>query len=355
MNGILRSLYGRIALVLMAVFFAVGAGMIFATQHMIAVEQLVDLATALIIGTVAFSLGAALIVFKFLTQRVRSLAEAIDAFRAGGFTQPARVPSADPEGDEIDRLGNAFQEMSERIVSQLHELAQVDDRRRELLANVSHDLRTPLTSMQGYLETLLIHEGKLSPEENRSYLQVATRHCERLAKLVSDLFELTKLEAREAALEIEEFPLPELAQDVVQKFELKARQRNIHLAMGFDPNCPFARGDIGMIERVLENLIENALRHTPAGGDIHVHVGPAGEQVEMRVADNGEGIPAGQIAGVFDRYYQVDRGESGAAGAAGLGLAITRRIVELHGGEIAVESVEGQGATFIVRLPAAVR
>jgi signal transduction histidine kinase len=135
--------------------------------------------------------------------------------------------------------------------------------------------------------------------------------------------------------------------------ELKARQREIHLASGFDPDCPPARADIGMIERVLENLIENALRHTPAGGDIHIHVAPAGEQVEMRVADTGEGIPAGQIAGVFDRYYQVDRGESGAAGAAGLGLAITRRIVELHGGEIAVESVEGQGATFVVRLPAA--
>lgn len=349
---IFRSLYGRIALVLMAVFFAVGAGMILATQHMIAVEQLVDLATALIIGTVAFSLGAALIVFKFLTQRVRSLAEAIDAFRADGFAQPVRLPAADPEGDEIDRLGNAFQEMSERIVSQLQQLAEVDDRRRELLANVSHDLRTPLTSMQGYLETLLIHEGKLSPEENRSYLQVATRHCERLAKLVSDLFELTKLEAREAALEIENFPLPELAQDVVQKFELKARQRGIKLTMGFDPDCPYARADIAMIERVLENLIENALRHTPAGGDIHIHVAPAGDHVEMRVADTGEGIPAGQIAGVFDRYYQVDRGESGAAGAAGLGLTITRRIVELHGGEISVESVEGEGATFIVRLAA---
>jgi signal transduction histidine kinase len=350
---ILRSLYGRIALVLMAVFFAVGAGMILATQHMIAVEQLVDLATALIIGTVAFSLGAALIVFKFLTQRVRSLAEAVDAFRAGGFALPARVPAADPEGDEIDRLSNAFLEMSERIVCQLQELAQVDERRRELLANVSHDLRTPLTSMQGYLETLLIHEGKLSPEENRSYLQVATRHCERLAKLVNELFELTKLEAREAKLEAEDFPLPELAQDVVQKFELKARQRDIRLAMGFDPDCPPVRADIGLIERVLENLIENALRHTPPGGDIHIHVAPAGDMVEMQVADTGEGIPAEQLAGVFDRYYQVDRGESGAAGAAGLGLAITRRIVELHGGSIKVESSVGEGATFIVRLPAA--
>jgi signal transduction histidine kinase len=351
---ILRSLYGKIALVLMAVFFAVGAAMILATEHMIEVERLVDLATALIIGTVAFSLGAALIVFRFLTHRLRALAESIEAFRAGGFARPARVPEADPAGDEIDRLGSAFQEMSERIVSQFRQLAEVDERRRELLANVSHDLRTPLTSMQGYLETLLIREGNLSPEEGRSYLQVATRHCERLTKLVHDLFELTKLEAREASVEVEDFPLQELLQDVVQKFQLKAQQRNVRLAAGFDPDCPNARVDIGMLERVLENLIDNALRHTPQGGEVHVHLAPAGGQVEMRVQDSGEGIPADQLAGVFERYYQVDRGESGAAGGAGLGLAIARRIVALHGGEITVDSTEGQGACFIVRLPAAV-
>ncbi|MBL8448178.1 MAG: HAMP domain-containing histidine kinase [Zoogloeaceae bacterium] len=351
---ILRSLYGRIAVVLMVVFFAVGALMILAVERMVEAERLVDLATALIIGTAAFSLGAALIVFRFLTRRLRTLSEAIDAFRASGFTTPIRVPEARADGDEVERLASAFEEMSARIAHQLQALAQVDDRRRELLANVSHDLRTPLTAMQGYLETLLIHEGRLAPEEHRSYLQVATRHCERLAKLVSDLFELTKLEAKEAPLALEAFPLPELAQDVVQKFQLKARQRGIHLAMGFAPDCPAALADIGLIERVMENLIENALRHTPEGGDVHIHVGPAGDGVEMKVADTGEGIPASQLDGVFDRYYQVDRGEASTAGAAGLGLAITRRIVELHGGEIGVESVEGQGATFVVRLPAAV-
>jgi len=351
----LRTLYGRISLVLTVVFFALGAVMIVATQHMLELDHLVDLATALIIGTVAFSLGAALIVFKLLTERLSALAEAMDAFRVTGLSQAVEMPRGDPRGDEIDRLGHAFREMAAQILLQFRELAAMDENRRELLANVSHDLRTPLTSMQGYLEMLLIHEGKLSPEEHRSYLQVATRHCERLGRLVNDLFELTKLEGRDGVADAEAFPIQEIAQDVVQKFGLQASQRKVRLGAGFDPECPPVFGDLALLERLLDNLVENALRHTPAGGEVHLHVGPAGEWVEVRVQDSGEGIPTSQLAHVFDRYYQADRGESGTAGAAGLGLAIARRIVELHGGEITVESVEGQGTCFVVRLPAAAR
>ncbi len=351
----LHTLYGRISLVLTLVFFALGAVMIVATQHMFELKHLADLATALIVGSVAFSLGAALIVFKLLTERLSVLAEAMDAFRVSGLSQAVELPPGDPRGDEIDRLGHAFGEMSEHILRQFRALAAMDEKRRELLANVSHDLRTPLTSMQGYLEMLLIHEGKLSPEEHRSYLQVATRHCERLSRLVNDLFELTKLEGRDGVAEAEAFPMQEVAQDVVQKFGLQAAQREVRLAAGFDPDCPLVHGDLALLERLLDNLVENALRHTPGGGEVHLHVGPAGQWVEVRVQDSGEGIPASQLPHVFDRYYQADRGESGSAGAAGLGLAIARRIVELHGGEIAVESPEGRGTCFVVRLPAAAR
>ncbi len=348
---ILRSLYGRIAVVLMGVFFVVAAATLLATETMFEVDHLVDLATHLVIGAVAFSLGAALIVFKLLTQRLRTLADAIDGFRASDFAHPVRGLRAAREGDEIDRLVTAFQEMSERMASQLGELAQVDERRRELLENVSHDLRTPLTSMQGYLEMLLIHEGRLAPEERLSYLQVANRQCERLAKLVQSLFELSNLEAMEGIRDAENFPLPELVQDVVQKFSLNARQRGVALDAGFDPHAPQVFGDIGLFERLLENLIDNALRHTPVGGEVHVHVEPRAEGVTLRVSDTGEGIPADKLDGIFDRYYQVDRGESGNTGSSGLGLAIVRRIATLHGGSIDVESAPGRGTSFIVHLP----
>lgn len=357
-----RSLYGRLAAVLMGVFVAVGGLMIVASQTMFEPERLqtvlepnllLELATYLIVGAVAFSLLAALIVFRFLTRRLRTLCESIEVFRDGGFSAPLQL-AGKGGGDEIDMLAAVFAEMSERIVCQLEALAQVDARRRELLANVSHDLRTPLASMQGYLETLLLKDGSLTPEERRSYLQVATRHCERLGKLVRDLFELTRLEAHEIRPQPERFPLAELVQDVAQKFELQARKAGQHLVTEIAPEVPMVLADIGMIERVLENLIENAMRYTPAEGTIRVTLqADGGAAVRLCVSDTGKGIATDELANVFDRYYRVDRGEPGNAAHAGLGLAITRRIVELHAGTIRAESTPGQGTRFVVELPAA--
>lgn len=353
-----RSLYSRLAAVLMGVFVAVGGLMIVASQSMLEAERLLLLATDLVIGAVAFSLLAALIVFRFLTRRLRTLAEAIDAFRASGFARPVCLAERDAAGDEIDRLAHAFGEMSERIAAQLDALAQVDARRRELLANVSHDLRTPLASMQGYLETLLLKEESLGPEERRSYLLVAARHCERLGRLVRDIFELTRLEAHEIRLQPERFPLAELVQDVAQKFELQAVKAGQRLTTQIPPDGPTVLADIGLIERVLENLIENAMRYTPAGGTIGVGVGGvegSGGGVRLQVSDTGRGIAPDKLATIFERYYRIDRGESGAAGHAGLGLAIARHIVELHAGTIRAESTPGEGTRFIVELPAAPR
>jgi signal transduction histidine kinase len=297
-----------------------------------------------------FSLIAALVVFRFLTLRLRRLAVAIDAFRASGFANPIRVEGADGNDDEIGRIISAFGEMSERIATQLALLAQVDRQRRELLANVSHDLRTPLASMQGYLEMVLLKDDGLSRDDRSRYLQIAVKHCERLTRLVRDLFDLTKLEANEVKPQVEAFPISELAQDVVQKFALSAQKRDLRISARVSADCPPVRADIGMMERVLENLIENAMRYTPAGGEISVGVHRNGDRVELQVSDTGHGIHHDDIGNVFDRYYRADRGESSDAGNAGLGLAITRRIIELHGGQIRVESTPGLGTTFTVEL-----
>jgi len=347
------TVYSRLAVVLMALFIAIGAIMILASQQMLETQRLFELATDLVVGTVAFSLIAALVVFRFLTIRLRRLATAVEAFRASGFASPMRVDSPGGAGDEIGQLIAAFQEMSERIAMQLAQLEQVDLQRRELLANVSHDLRTPLASMQGYLETMLIKSDGLSAEDRYRYLQIAVKHCERLGRLVHDLFELTKLEANEIRPQVEAFPITELAQDVVQKFALSAQKRGVTLSANVGGDCPPVRADVGMMERVLENLIENAMRYTPAGGKISVGVRPAGGRIEVQVSDTGQGIRQDDLGAVFDRYYRVDRSESGDTGNAGLGLAITRRIVELHGGQIRVESTLGQGTTFTVELTAA--
>ncbi len=346
-----RTLYSRLAAVLMGVFVAVGGLMIVATQTMLERDRLLVLATDLVIGAVAFSLLAALVVFHFLTRRLRTLAEAVDAFRTSGFAQPVRIDEPGAAGDEIDRLACAFAEISERIIDQLDALAKVDAHRRELLANVSHDLRTPLASMQGYLETLLLQEDKLTQDERRSYLLIAARHCERLGLLVRDLFDLTRLEAHEIRARPEAFSIAELAQDVAQKFELRAAHARQQLVTDIDAATPAIVADIGMIERVLENLIENAMRYTPPGGTVALGVGPDPGGVIVTVSDTGQGIAAEELASIFDRYYRIDRGERGDTGNAGLGLAITRRIVELHGGTIAVESGAGSGTRFVVTLP----
>ena len=335
------------------VFFALGVGFILATERMFEGQRLLELATDLGIGVVVFSLLAALLVFNFLTRRLRVLAVAVDRFRDSGFTQPIHLTSANPKGDDIDRLGAAVQEMSERIAEQLDLLGQTDVRRRELLANVSHDLRTPLASMQGYLETLLLKHGTLSPEEERSYLEVAAKHSERLGRLIRDLFQLTKLEAHELKPQREAFPVAELVQDVVQKFQLAANKRSLQLSSRLAIQHAQVYADIGMIESVLENLIENAMRHTSAGV-VQVEVVPLDKaRVAVRVVDTGRGIPSDELPGIFDRYYRVNRGEASDAGNTGLGLAITRHIVELHGGKIQVESVPASGTTFSFDLPLA--
>lgn len=347
-----KSLSGKLIVALTVVCAAVSAAVIFAKETMPDLPRVLELSTDVIIGAIAFSLLTAIIVFYVLTRRLRALAASVDEFRSSGFTEPVKF-TGDPRGDEIDRLGAAFQTLSARIAAQLRELEQIEVRRRELLANVSHDLRTPLASMQGYLETLLLRHGTLPPEEERNYLEIAAKHSERLGKLVGDLFQLTRLESHDLAPQVETFQLAELAQDVAQKFRLAADRRAVILECRSREGLPPVLADIGMIERVLENLIENALRHTPAGGAVRIELEESGGRVLTRVADTGRGIPPEELANVFDRYYRVDRSEAADAGHAGLGLAITRRMVELHGGTIRVQSTPGAGTKFTFDLPAA--
>jgi two-component system OmpR family sensor kinase len=303
-------------------------------------------------GSVLFAALGGLVFFNALTRRLRCLAFAMDSFKSGRATERVQYGTPrDKGGDEIDRLGRAFNEMADRIVEQMRALEDNDRLRREMLANVSHDLRTPLASLQGYLETLMLKEGSLGEQERHTYLEVALKHTERLGNLIAELLDLAKLDSGERRLNWERFSLGELVQDVVQKFELAARARGVRLEATFEQTLPFVTGDIGLVERVFENLIQNALRHTPPGGSVRVAMLPSEDHVTVRVSDTGEGIPSEKIAHVFDRFYQAEKPQQEGSGAAGLGLAIAKRIVELHGMAISVESQLGAGATFAFSLP----
>lgn len=315
-------------------------------------SYILRLSTGVAAAGVLFALLTGLLLFRLITRRLTRLTEAVTQLERGEFAAPALLTgaSASAAGDEIDRLTLAFQDMAARIQNQMHALKQTDTLRRELVANVSHDLRTPLASLQGYLETLLLKEGKLSEQEQRHYLEIALRHSERLGNLVAELFELAKLDAQRTPPDMEPFALSELAQDVVQEFQIAAQRQGVTLQTDFQDGLPFVCADIGLIQRVLENLIENALRYTPHGGVVSVSVTRCDGMVAAQVSDTGCGISEHDLPHIFERFYRAEKARQGHNGA-GLGLAIAKRILDLHGGVIEARSAPGQGAVFSFRLP----
>lgn len=305
-----------------------------------------------VLATLVFGLVTGLGVFHLLTRRLHRLTALMDGFRGGDVSTGSRYGmGAKDAGDEIDRLGATFDAMADRIGAQVESLRRQDTLRRDLVAQVSHDLRTPLASLHGYLETLQMKGPELSEHERSDYVATALRHSERLGRLVSELFELAKLEAQESVPHPEAFAPAELAQDVVQKFRLAAEQRGVELAMELGDDR-LVVADIGLIERVLDNLIENALNHTPAGGRVILRVGRSMQGVTLTVRDTGCGIPEADLPHIFDRFRQAG-GRDRGGDHAGLGLAIAKRVLELHGSDISVCSRPGEGATFAFTLPVA--
>lgn len=322
-------------------------------EQMIRGNLLLRLSAWAVAGSLGLGLAAGLLLLHLLTRRLHRLARLMGAFRDSGFT--AHVPYAPPtaqgqDGDEVDELGHTFDQMAARMMAQLDELRETDGRRREMVAQVSHDLRTPLASLHGYLETLQLKGETLSEAERREFLQIALRHSERLTRLVAELFELAKLDARETQPEREPFSPAELVQDVLQKYQLRAERHGIRLLMDPAEELPLVHADIALIERVLENLLDNAIGHTPPAGTVRVSLRLEGDRIAVTVADTGCGIPAAELPRVFDRFYQADNEHRGGT-HAGLGLAIVKRILELHGGAIRVASELGRGTTFVFSLP----
>ena len=291
-----------------------------------------------------------LLIFRLLTRRLRRLDRRMRGLgsTANGFGDDA---SNEPSGDEIDRLEATFDRMVDRISRQMEELRRHDRLRRDLIANVSHDLRTPLAGLQGYLETLLLKGETLPPEEARGYLETALAQSEHLGGLVAQLFELASLEAGAVELHRETFSLSELAQDIVQKFRLPAERAGVGLEAELPADLARVEGDVRLIERVLDNLIDNGLRYTPQGGRVTVGLRADGSGVDVRVEDTGPGIPDDELSRIFDRFYRgaADRRKHNAG--VGLGLAIAHRAVELHGSALRVDSAVGRGTRFHFRLP----
>jgi len=292
---------------------------------------------------------AGLGLFAYLTRRLRRLAAAMHEYAEGRTFGKLELPEGG-QADEIGLLTGTFRRMADRIEEQVASLRNADGLRRELIAGVSHDLRTPLATLQGYIETLLMRDAVLSPSERKEYLEIAIRHCVHLSTLVAGLFDLAKLETGAMTILQEPFSIGELVQDVVQKYQPAGRERGVRLETNAHAAIPFVFADIGLIERVLENLVENAVRHTPPGGEVKVVLAAREESVDIVVTDTGTGIAAENLPYIFDRYYRAGENRD-RLDHAGLGLTIVKKILELHGTTVTASSRLNKGTTFSFSLP----
>lgn len=303
-------------------------------------------------GSLMLGLVLGLLIFNRLTLRLRRLQDRVGRFVDGDFQDLDVLHSPlSKHQDEISELERHILEMGTRIAEQWSALKQQDRLRREMVANISHDLRTPLASVQGYLETLNLKNKELDAAQRASYLTVASRQAHRLQRLIDNLFELAKLEAREHEPEFELFSITELAYDVLNKLDIKAQEKELAMRIETSDGDPMVRADIGMIERVLDNLISNAIYYSYKQGEIHVVIDQSeAGQITVTVQDSGQGIPEDQQPLVFERFHQAHTPDR-SNGHAGLGLAIVKKIIELHQQKVWVSSRPDHGAAFSFTLP----
>jgi signal transduction histidine kinase len=317
--------------------------------------QKLSLGALVAIVLAAFLVG--LLVFGLLTRRLTRLTSDVKRFTDSGF-DPELIETLGNNGskpqaqDEIGQLRAAFSAMANKIREQFEGLKETDRLRRELVSNVSHDLRTPLASMHGYVETLLLKNETLSETERLRFLEITRKHSLRLGRLIGDLFELSKLDSASVQPTLERFSLAELLQDVTQEFELEAEKKGIQIEVNASPEATMVHADIGLMQRVLENLLRNAVRYTPEGGTISISLDKKPGCVAVAVADTGCGIAEHELERIFDRFYRSEQGEEERSNSAGLGLAIVKRILDLHGSRITVSSTLNEGTRFEFDIPA---
>lgn len=294
-----------------------------------------------------FFILSAFFSFYRITQPLKKLTHTVRSYRKSTLSKDDDI---NKQYDEVDELSHSFALMQQRIQQQFDLLSESDRLRRELISNVSHDLRTPLASMQGYLETLLLKYDTMDDDERRQCVKISHRHSRQLAHLVSQLFELSKLDAGRVEPEFEVFALTDLLFDVKQDYDVVAQKKGVELRV-IAPETPIlVNADISLIQRVLQNLIDNALRHTPTRGQVSIELASQGEVVSVCIKDNGAGIPETELPYIFQRFYQSDTPQRHQG--AGLGLSIVKKILDLHGAIIDVYSDPSKGTRFVFQLSA---
>lgn len=295
-----------------------------------------------------------LLLLRLLTHPLKKLTANIRAFRQAGFdksdVQLLKWPNA--KHNELHELGQTFNDMAEQINRQFLQLQENDITRREMLTDLSHDLRTPLAALQGYLETIQLKGGSLSAQEHQRFIDIAFKNANQLKKLVDQIFELAHLDGGQVTVNLEAIPIAELLHDIAAKFQHKLLEKHIKLQIQ-PPQCSSqVYTDIAKLERVLSNLIDNAIRHCSEQGNITILVKEPvdDKQVTITVVDNGTGIATSELTRIFDARYRASNAVADNKEHGGLGLAITKKLLLLLETDIEVQSVLGKGTSFYFKL-----
>jgi signal transduction histidine kinase len=322
-----------VALTILLVYLILGVGFQVFTIR----ERLWELVLAGVIGA-AIALVIARWVARGMTQPLRDMAQAAHRMETGDYSQRVSTESR----DEVGQLAVAFNRMSSQVES-------LERLRRDLVANVSHELKTPISALRAHLENLLDGVEEPDPET----LQVMLAQSERLGRLVDQLLELSRLESGDVPLDRGSVELVPLVAEVLSEIEVARPERGVRVADAVPKDIPPVFADRERVHQVLFNLLDNAVRFTPEGGRVTISASRHNGSVDVAVADTGPGIAPEDLPRVFERFYRVDESRSRDDGGTGIGLAIARSVVEAHGGRIWAESDPGRGTTFTFELPAA--
>ncbi len=302
------------------------------------------------LGLLALGTGlAALFVFRPAHRRLQALEDA--ARRLGAGDPSARAP--EHGGDEISAVARAFNRMADDLTARASDLRAADLARRQLLADVSHELMTPLTAIRGYLETLGMPQLQLDAATRARYLGIVGEETGRLERTIGDLLDLARLQAGGGTLMVQQVQVEALFQRVLARHERESHDRQVTIGYAVEAGAETVQGDADRLEQALQNLAANALRHAGRGGTVELRARVSPEGLHLDVRDTGEGIPEDHLPRIFERFYRVDESRSGVSGGSGLGLSIVKAIAERHGGRVAARSRPGVETVFEIVLPRA--
>jgi signal transduction histidine kinase len=303
------------------------------------------------VGLALLAIGAAsaaLLIFGPAHRRLRTLEQAARALGQGRTD----VRAVEAGGDEVSSLAHAFNRMADDLSTRADALAASDRARRQLLADVSHELMTPLAAIRGYTETLAMPELTIDADSRERYLGIIGDETMKLEMLIGDLLDLARLEGGGGTMTIEDVPVRELFSRVADRHGPALRDKEIALDVAVTPPDLTVRGDAQKLEQALQNLAANAIRHTPHGGRLQITASIADDVATFAVRDSGPGIPPEHLPHVFERFYKADAARStSSASGSGLGLSIVRAIVERHGGKVTAVNAPDGGAIFEITLP----